>query len=184
MILFATVGSPLGRLLLTSDGEWLTGLYMEGHRHGPEISDGWVQDGSAAPLAACAEQLRDYFAGERVRFALPLRPEGTGFQRRVWEALSSIPFGATVSYGGLAERMGSSGASRAVGLANGRNPISIIIPCHRVVGADGSLTGYGGGIERKRALLAFEAAVARGAPGDDAERLAAIWAGGHGGLFG
>jgi O-6-methylguanine DNA methyltransferase len=111
----------------------------------------------ARPLRAAAEQLDQYFAGARRRFDLPLDLPGTPFQQRVWQALSEIPFGETLSYGQLAARIGKPGAARAVGLANNRNPISIIVPCHRVIGADGSLTGYGGGLDRKRWLLAHEA---------------------------
>ena len=112
---------------------------------------------SDALLVGAAGQLTEYFAGDRTEFDLPLRPIGTDFQRRVWRALCDIPFGRTWSYGELAMHIGSPTASRAVGLANGRNPISIVIPCHRVIGANGSMTGYGGGIERKRWLLAHEA---------------------------
>ena len=147
--------SPLGRLLLTSDGEALTGLYMEGHRGGPEPGPAWRRD--AAPFAAVRAQLAAYFAGERRAFDLPLRAEGTAFQRRVWAALSEIPYGQTTSYAALAHRLGNPGAVRAVGAANARNPLSIVVPCHRVVGAGGALTGYGGGVERKRALLQLEA---------------------------
>jgi methylated-DNA-[protein]-cysteine S-methyltransferase len=111
---------------------------------------------SVAPLAATVVQLNEYFNGGRREFDLPLYFEGTTFQRRVWQELTEIPYGETWSYGQLARRIGKPSASRAVGLANGRNPISILVPCHRVIGADGSLTGYGGGLERKRWLLAHE----------------------------
>jgi methylated-DNA-[protein]-cysteine S-methyltransferase len=116
--------------------------------------DRLVWDG--ARCAAVADQLRAYFARERKEFDLPLAPRGTEFQRRVWEELSRIPYGTTVSYAELAARIGRPGAFRAVGRANGTNPIPVILPCHRVIGADGSLTGYGGGMELKRALLALE----------------------------
>jgi methylated-DNA-[protein]-cysteine S-methyltransferase len=147
--------SPIGRLLLTSDGTALTGLYME-PSHKAQSTDGWVWDGAAVPLAAALRQLSEYFAGARHSFDLPLRLEGTVFQQRVWHALTEIPYGETWSYGQLARRIGNPNASRAVGLANGRNPISIVVPCHRVIGADGSLTGYGGGLARKQWLLAHE----------------------------
>jgi methylated-DNA-[protein]-cysteine S-methyltransferase len=111
---------------------------------------------SAAVLADAAAQLKAYFAGQLTSFDLPVAPEGTGFQRTVWAGLRRIPYGETISYGELASRIGQPTASRAVGLANGRNPVAIIVPCHRVVGADGSLTGYGGGLDRKRFLLALE----------------------------
>jgi methylated-DNA-[protein]-cysteine S-methyltransferase len=147
--------SPIGRLLLTSDGTALTGLYMEPSRKA-QCTDGWAEDVTVAPLSAAVRQLTEYFAGTRREFDLPLRLQGTTFQTRVWRELTEIPYGQTWSYGQLAHRIDKPSASRAVGLANGRNPISILVPCHRVIGADGSLTGYGGGIERKRWLLAHE----------------------------
>jgi methylated-DNA-[protein]-cysteine S-methyltransferase len=153
---FGYLESPIGRLMLTSNGTALTGLFMEPSRKAPQPADGWVEDLSVAPLAATVLQLREYFAGGRREFELPLHFEGTTFQRRVWQELTEIPYGETWSYGQLARRIGNPSASRAVGLANGRNPISILVPCHRVIGADGSLTGYGGGLERKRWLLAHE----------------------------
>ena len=147
--------SPIGRLLLTSDGTALTGLYMEPSRKA-QCTDGWMEDVTVAPLSAAVRQLTEYFAGTRREFDLPLRLQGTTFQTRVWRELTEIPYGQTWSYGQLAHRIAKPSASRAVGLANGRNPISILVPCHRVIGADGSLTGYGGGIERKRWLLVHE----------------------------
>jgi methylated-DNA-[protein]-cysteine S-methyltransferase len=152
---YTYVDSPIGRLLLTSDGSALTGLFMEPHRKAQSI-DGWVEDAAVEPLAEAVRQLREYFAGKRREFDLPLRLQGTPFQQRVWRELTEIPFGETWSYGELAKRISKPSASRAVGLANGRNPISIMVPCHRVIGADGSLTGYGGGLPRKRWLLAHE----------------------------
>lgn len=146
--------SPLGELLLTSNGRALTGLYMDPHRRGPQPAEDWRRDSAA--LRAAGQQLRAYFAGELFAFELPLEPIGTDFQRRVWRALCTIPYGETISYGDQARRAGNPAAARAVGAANGRNPISIVVPCHRVIGADGSLTGYGGGLERKRWLLAHE----------------------------
>jgi methylated-DNA-[protein]-cysteine S-methyltransferase len=152
---YTYVDSPIGRLLLHSDGVALTGLYMDvpGRPRGMEH---WAEDGSAGPLRETARQLGEYFAGRRRDFDLPLRLHGTEFQQRVWDMLKEIPYGATWSYGELAKRLDNPNASRAVGLANGRNPISILVPCHRVIGADGSLTGYGGGLERKQWLLAHE----------------------------
>jgi methylated-DNA-[protein]-cysteine S-methyltransferase len=147
--------SPIGRLLLTSDGEALTGLYME-PSHKTQCTEGWLHDGGAGALPATVRQLSEYFKGARRDFDLPLRLQGTAFQQRVWQELTEIPFGETWSYGQLAKRIGKPSASRAVGLANGSNPIAVIVPCHRVIGTDGTLTGYGGGLERKRWLLAHE----------------------------
>jgi methylated-DNA-[protein]-cysteine S-methyltransferase len=152
---FCHFDSPIGRLLLTSDGTALTGLYMEPSRKA-QSTDGWVQDMGVKPLSAAVRQLSEYFAGSRREFDLPLHLHGTVFQTRVWRELAEIPYGRTWSYGELAKRIDKPSASRAVGLANGRNPISILVPCHRVIGADGSLTGYGGGLDRKRWLLAHE----------------------------
>jgi methylated-DNA-[protein]-cysteine S-methyltransferase len=153
---YTYVDSPIGRLLLQSDGTALTGLYMDVPSRPPSGMHEWVEDAKARPLQTAVRQLEEYFSGRRREFDLPLRSDGTEFQRRVWSALTEIPYGVTWSYGELARRIGNPNASRAVGLANGRNPISILVPCHRVIGADGSLTGYGGGVERKRWLLAHE----------------------------
>lgn len=149
---WTTTDSPVGTLWLTGDGAALTGLYMER----PALLDlpGWVEDD--APFAAAREQLAAYFAGERQEFDLPLSPIGTPFQQQVWAALRAIPYGETRSYREIAEQLGRPTASRAVGAANGRNPISVIVPCHRVVGSSGVLTGYAWGLERKRALLDLE----------------------------
>jgi len=155
------VESPVGELLLLSDGEALTGLYMDAQKYRPALPDDVrIAD---APFACVREQLSAYFGGELRTFDVPLAPAGTQFQKSVWKALLDIPFGATESYSALAARIGRANASRAVGLANGRNPIGIIVPCHRVIGADGSLTGYGGGIERKRWLLEHERRLAASA---------------------
>ena len=151
---YSELDSPLGVLLLHGDGEVLTGLFMEQQRHRPLLPEGCERNDRA--FRAVREQLKAYFAGELQKFEITLAGEGSAFQRRVWKALCQIPFGETESYGGLARRIGNANASRAVGLANGRNPIGIIVPCHRVVGANGSLTGYGGGLERKQWLLAHE----------------------------
>ena len=153
---FTYLPSPLGRLLLTSDGAALTGIYFDGHKGLPAPGADWRQD--EAPFAEARAQLGAYFAGRLTAFDLPVRATGTPFQERVWRALQEIPYGTTISYGALAERLGDVKAVRAVGVANGRNPVSIVVPCHRVIGADGALTGYGGGIERKQALLRLEAA--------------------------
>jgi methylated-DNA-[protein]-cysteine S-methyltransferase len=146
--------SPYGPLTLVADDGVLCGLYMTGQRHRPPQETFGPRDDTL--LADAKEQLAAYFAGELRQFTLMLRLHGTPFQRGVWGQLARIPFGETRSYGELADALGSPKASRAVGLANGKNPVGIIVPCHRVVGSDGSLTGYGGGLDRKRRLLDFE----------------------------
>ena len=148
----ATLSTPIGELLLVSDGAALVALRFDDARRG-EPTPGGAED----PLIGRASgQLREYFAGERSSFDLPLRPAGTPFEQRVWDELRRIPYGETTSYGEIAARIGEPAAARAVGRANGRNPIPVIVPCHRVIGADGSLTGFGGGLACKRALLDLE----------------------------
>ena len=154
MTFYSTYDSPVGELLLLGGEEGLTGLYLPDPTHGPAPTE---RHRDEAPFGAAREQLDAYFAGELETFDLPLAPAGTDFQRRVWDELARIPFGETISYSQLAERIGNPRTVRAVGLANGRNPISIVVPCHRVIGADGSLVGYGGGLENKRWLLEHEA---------------------------
>jgi methylated-DNA-[protein]-cysteine S-methyltransferase len=156
MTIYCYVDSPIGQLLLTSDGESLTGLYMGTPSKSPQLDSDWAEKPNAAPLSEAARQLEEYFAGNRKVFDLPLKMQGTEFQKRVWRQLTQIPFGETWSYGQLAKRLDNPNGSRAVGLANGRNPIAVIVPCHRVIGADGSLTGFGGGIPRKQWLLSHE----------------------------
>jgi O-6-methylguanine DNA methyltransferase len=153
------VDSPCGTLTLVARGNALAGLYMTDQRHRPAQETFGPRDDSLPVFAAATAQLAAYFAGELTHFELDLATGGTPFQERVWAALRDIPYGETVSYGELAVSIGRPGASRAVGLANGKNPIGIIVPCHRVIGANGSMTGYGGGLDRKRWLLAFEGAV-------------------------
>jgi methylated-DNA-[protein]-cysteine S-methyltransferase len=156
-----TVPSPVGPLTIVAREGGVTGLYMDAQRHAPDAAEfGLPGDPADEPFATAVAQLSAYFAGTLTEFDLPLAPEGTPFQRKVWEGLRAIPYGETVSYGELARRIGRPAASRAVGLANGRNPIAIVVPCHRVVGSDGSLTGYGGGLDRKLFLLTLE----RGGP--------------------
>jgi methylated-DNA-[protein]-cysteine S-methyltransferase len=156
---FTRCPSPIGELVLTASGTALTGVYFPPLRE----QAGWFEDdghGPAGPvLARARQQLIEYFAGVRTTFDLPLDPPGTAFQRQVWDALRTIPYGATTSYSELARRLGDPGATRAVGAANGKNPIPIIVPCHRVIGARGELTGFGGGLDRKRWLLEHEGAL-------------------------
>ena len=173
MTYYTFLDSPIGQLLLTSDGENITRLFMEDFEGGPTAIAGFADSSSRRGFASvrmeswqpgdgdqvlkeAARQIEEYFAGKRQGFDLPLKPEGTGFQQTVWNELTRIPFGHTITYGELARRIGNPDAPRAVGLANGKNPISIIVPCHRVIGASGTLTGYGGGLDRKKWLLEHE----------------------------
>jgi methylated-DNA-[protein]-cysteine S-methyltransferase len=148
------VDSPVGPLTLVRDGAALIGLYFEGHRRTPRLADHGRQEdtGFEAPI----QQLSEYFSGSRREFDLELAPRGSAFERQVWAQLMRIPYGETRTYGQLAVELGDPGAAQAVGNANGWNPISIIVPCHRVVGTSGSLTGYAGGLSRKRFLLSLE----------------------------
>ena len=162
-----TLDSPVGTLTIVASARGVRAVLWqhEGDRPIPAAPDGGDADNDAARvLAAAVQQLTQYFAGERTAFELPLDPIGTEFQQSAWLALRTIPFGETVSYGEQARRMGDARKARAVGGANGRNPISIIVPCHRVVGSNGSLTGFGGGIENKAWLLDHERRVGPGGP--------------------
>jgi methylated-DNA-[protein]-cysteine S-methyltransferase len=150
--IYTHMDSPIGELMLFGDGHALSGLYMGGR---PDPS--WQRDDNAYPEARA--QLAEYFAGTRTEFDLELDMRGTDFQRKVWDALLTIPYGETRSYGEIARQIGRPDRARAVGAANGQNPIAVIVPCHRVIGSDGSLVGYGGGLERKRILLDLEAGV-------------------------
>lgn len=150
---YRTMDSPVGLLTLAGRDGRLRHLRMVDQTYEPS-REGWERDDAAFPDAV--DQLTAYFAGDLTEFELELDMVGTQFQRRVWEALQTIPYGKTCSYGEIARQIGSPSGSRAVGLANGHNPIGIIVPCHRVIGANGSLTGYGGGLDRKRALLELE----------------------------
>ena len=149
--------SPLGEMLLTAEGEAVTGLHFVGEKHYPKPDPGWQQTADLPLFRLATEQLDEYFAGRRRVFDLPLAPRGTPFQKAVWSALGLIPYAKTWSYVDLAKHIGDHKAARAVGAANGHNPISIVVPCHRVIGSNGSLTGYAGGLERKQKLLALEA---------------------------
>jgi methylated-DNA-[protein]-cysteine S-methyltransferase len=152
-----TTGSPMGPLTLVAAGGSLTGLYLDVARHGPDPTAlGARADISARPFAAAVSQLAAYFSGHLTRFDLPINPPGTPFQRQVWRALRAVPYGQTITYGQLAARLGKPGASRAVGMANSRNPIFIVVPCHRLIGADGRLRGYGTGVAHKQFLLGHE----------------------------
>jgi methylated-DNA-[protein]-cysteine S-methyltransferase len=151
-----SVDSPVGTLTLTASEGYLTAMSMDGQKHAPDP----VPDSRVDPawFTEIIGQLDAYFAGALTQFDIPVKLDGTEFQRRVWSELQAIPYGETISYGELARRVGSPKASRAVGLANGRNPVTIIVPCHRVIGSNGKLTGYGGGLDRKTWLLDHEAA--------------------------
>src|ERR1700693_1450183 len=153
-IRYAYCDGLLGKMLLVADERGLRSMNFPGSKRAERTQTEWREDG--AGFAEAIRQLRAYFAGELTDFDLPLALEGTEFQLRVWQSLRGIPYGETISYGQLATRLGNPKASRAVGLANGSNPIPIIVPCHRVLGSDGSLVGYGGGLENKRILLALE----------------------------
>lgn len=153
---FDRYASPLGEVLIVVDEAGLTGVHFVDQQHFPKDSSSWQLNATHPVLVAARRQLEEYFAGRRRHFELPLAPRGTEFQREVWQALTTIPYGTTTSYGALATRLGRPSASRAVGAANGRNPLGIIVPCHRVIGSAGALTGYAGGLERKQALLALE----------------------------
>lgn len=155
---FSTYQSPVGELLMTSDGKAMTGLYPASHRAPPRV----VGTRDDAFFTGVRDQLKAYFSGRLEAFEIALEPVGTAFQQRVWAALRTIPLGAQRTYGAMALMLGKPSASRAVGLANGKNPISIIVPCHRVVGANGTLTGYAGGLEMKRWLLEHEASFRHG----------------------
>jgi len=157
MTSMTTIESPIGLLTLTKDEGVLTGVHMHDQRHAPAPAPDWTRDDAA--FADVVEQLGAYFAGELREFDVAMGLRGTDFQRQVWAGLCEVPYGETISYGELARRVGNPKASRAVGLANGRNPVAIIVPCHRVIGADGSLTGYGGGLDRKVWLIEHERAV-------------------------
>ena len=151
--------SPHGQMLLVAADEGLSGVYFDGQKYLPRVEPEWRRDARHAPLRQAKRELAEYFGGERERFETALAPEGTPFQRSVWKAISTVGFGETITYGELASRAGCAGSARAAGAATGRNPISIIVPCHRIVGSNGNLTGYAGGLDRKRALLALESGI-------------------------
>ena len=160
MTRFARIRTPLGTVIAIAAGGALTGIHFEGGKHVPPISAEWREDPYHEPLKRCAEQLADYFEGKRQCFDLPIAPRGTDFQQRVWREIAKVRFGETITYSQLAARAGAPGSARAAGAATGRNPLSILVPCHRIVATDGSLTGYAGGLERKERLLELEGALA------------------------
>ena len=151
--------SPHGQMLLVADDEGLSGVYFAGQKYHPPIEAEWRRDSRYPTLHQATRELAEYFAGKRERFDIALAPEGTAFQRAVWRAISTVGFGETITYGELARRAGCPGSARAAGAATGRNPLTIVIPCHRIVGSNRNLTGYAGGLDRKRALLALESRI-------------------------
>ena len=156
MTRYARFTTPLGTILATAEGGSLTSVNFVGAKYTPHAGADWTEDPDGAPLKECARQLGEFFAGKRECFDLPLAPAGTQFQQRVWREIARVPFGGTITYAQLAARAGAPGSARAAGAATGRNPIAIVVPCHRIVGTDGRLTGYAGGLERKMKLLEIE----------------------------
>ncbi|MEK6242870.1 MAG: methylated-DNA--[protein]-cysteine S-methyltransferase [Pseudomonadota bacterium] len=148
--------SPQGGMLLVANDKGLAGVFFNRQKHHPKRQADWKQDPHHRVLQQAKRELAEYFSGKRKRFEVALAPEGTPFQRAVWKGISTVRFGETITYGELARRAGCPGSARAAGAATGRNPIGIIVPCHRIMGANGALTGYAGGIDRKRSLLALE----------------------------
>ena len=152
---FTVLPSPVGDLLLVADETHLRGVYFAGEKHAP-ATGGWEHNPDQAVLKQTARELAEYFSGTRTTFSVPLRHEGTKFQQAIWRQISQIPFGRTISYAELAQRAGAPNAPRAAGTATGQNPLSIVVPCHRVVGRSGRMHGYAGGLDRKRRLLELE----------------------------
>ena len=148
--------TPVGDLLLVANERQLTGIYFQDHKHGPKLQNDWKLDPQHPVLQQASQELREYFAGTRTEFSIPPCFGGTDFQNEIWRQIARIPFGETITYSELAERAGAPIAVRAVGTATGQNPLSIIVPCHRVIGKNGSMTGYAGGLDRKRRLLESE----------------------------
>jgi len=153
---FENYQSPLGVMLIRSNGEALTGLYFVGQQYFPADRSRWQRDPANPVIQQTIAELDEYFARRRTAFTVPLAPQGSEFQKRVWRAIYAVPCGETISYATLAERSGYPGSARAAGAATGRNPIGLIVPCHRIVGSNGKLTGYAGGLDKKQALLAHE----------------------------
>ncbi len=161
MIRYVHFESPLGPVMAVADDEGITHVDFIDAKYARRIGPDWVHDPQAPVLRECVRQLAEYYDGNRTTFDLPLAPRGTEFQRRVWDEIAHVPYGKTITYGELAKRAGAPGHARAAGAATGRNPVGVVIPCHRIVGADGSLTGYAGGLERKRELLELEGVLQR-----------------------
>lgn len=159
MTRFARIRTPLGTVIAIAAGGALTGIHFEGGKHVPAVPAEWREDPYHDPLRRCAGQLADYFEGKRQCFDLPIAPKGTAFQQRVWHEIAKVRWGETITYAELAARAGAPGSARAAGAATGRNPLSIVVPCHRIIATDGSLTGYAGGLARKEKLLALEGAL-------------------------
>ena len=157
MLAYDQFDTPHGTMLVTATPKGLAGVYFKGQKHFPKKRE-WQRDARHPMLRRARRELAEYFAGKRKRFDVPLDPQGTVFQRKIWKAISSVSFGRTLTYSEIAKRAGHAGSARAAGAATGRNPISVIVPCHRIMGSDGSLTGYAGGLNRKRALLRLESA--------------------------
>jgi methylated-DNA-[protein]-cysteine S-methyltransferase len=157
-IRYTEIATSLGPMRLAATSAGLVGIAFEGDRYAPPTGPAWIRDEAYPALREAASQLAAYFAARRLTFDLPLAARGTPFQRTVWAAIAAVPAGETISYAELARRAGCPGSARAAGAATGRNPLAIVVPCHRIVGSDGSLTGYAGGLDRKRALLALERA--------------------------
>jgi methylated-DNA-[protein]-cysteine S-methyltransferase len=155
MLAYDEYRSPQGTMLIAATPKGLAGVYFKGQKHFPKQRQ-WQRDARHPVLRQAKRELSEYFAGKRTRFSVALDPQGTDFQRSVWKQIARVEFGKTLTYGELARRAGHPGSARAAGAATGRNPLGIIVPCHRIMGADGSLTGYAGGLQRKRALLALE----------------------------
>ncbi len=156
MLYYDYYQSPRGRMLLVADDRALMGVYFAGQKYHPRIDEKWKRADRHEPLRQAQRELAEYFEGKRTRFTVEVAPQGTPFQRAVWKAIAGVRFGQTIAYGELARRAGYPGRARAAGAATGRNPISIIVPCHRIVGSNGSLTGYAGGLAKKRSLLELE----------------------------
>lgn len=159
MITWMRFETPLGTMLSLAENGALCGLDFTDAKYARAIEPGWRGDARSPLLLECARQVREYFEGERGTFELPLAPRGTDFQRRVWREIAKIGYGETITYAELAKRCGAAGSARAAGAATGRNPLAIVVPCHRVLGSGGSLTGYAGGVDRKARLLALEGAI-------------------------
>ena len=155
MIYYSVYESPLGKMFITESNEKITGIYFEGQKHFPKAINEWNLS-LTTQIKKAISQLQEYFNGERREFQLPLKPEGTAFQYQVWEQIAKVQHGETIQYGEIAKNIGKPNSSRAVGSATGKNPISVIIPCHRVLGKSGKMTGYAGGLNRKEALLQLE----------------------------